>query len=625
MPGVTLSMCLKMNRDTFVYPQNNGGVYLRNNITSIQMEGNTIEQWLEKLIPMLDGNRSLEEITDGLPDPYKEQVFKIAEVLYTNGFVRDTSQDLPHQLSTAVLEKYASQIEFIDHLSHSGAHRFQNYRESKIAVIGCGPLLYSLTQSLIQSGVPAFTILHTNLKQSEIKKLQDFIKTATTRNPETNITLAPLKPDTCLNDLKNFDYVLYGHENEDSEQLSMIQNICSSQSKSFLPVTLRNNQAFVGPFIISDSAACWRSAFLRLRNRDNSENSASSSSSTVSMLLANVAVFELFKKITGVEENHENAIYHLNVKTLEGSWHHVSPHPLVNKKMKVEHMDNPLSFLKESANRELDLHSLFYQITSSETGIFHIFEEQDLIQLPLSQCKVKVADPFGESTPTIITCSGRTHEDARLEAGLSGIETYVKRLFQETPEAMNVGTGRTAAEGLSRALQNRLQEIFMQSQNNYQVTAKIDLSSIKDSYSLFMIQSLSTLGDEVTLYLGGKVRGFPVVWVKQNEKFYGSVGLNEKLALQYALQGVLMHRQNNENVSSMNCVIASTILPHSRLKAINLPEPEEVPPIETLISALETLKNNKTNVKFYTLSAESILNDNTSGLFGITLSSEVQS
>ncbi len=624
MPGVTLSMRLKMNRDTFVYPQNNGGVYLRNNITSIQMEGNTIDQWLEKLMPMLDGSRSLEDITDGLPDPYKEQVIKITEVLYTNGFVRDTSQDLPHQLSYAVLEKYSSLIEFIDHLSHSGAHRFQNYRESKIAVIGFGPLLSSLAQSLLQSGLPAFTILHNNVQQSEMKKLQSHIKSETSTDPETSITFLPFNIDTCINDLANFDYVVYGNEDNNPEQLLMIQNICSNQSKSFLPVTLHDDQAFVGPFVSSDSAACWKTASLRIGKPDNEKN-RTTSSSTASNLLANIAVFMLFKKITGVQENHENSIYYLNVETLEGSWHPVSPHPLVNKKMKIEKIDDPLLFLKKSTNRELDLHSLFYQITSSQTGIFQKFEEEDLTQLPLSQCKVKVADPFGENQPTIIISSGRTHEDARLEAGLAGIETYVERLFQQSPEAMTIGTGRSAAEGMCRALQNRLQEITMKSHDKIQVFAKVNLHSIKDSYSMFLIQALSTLGDEINLFLGKQVHGFPVVWVQQNKKCFGCVSLDENRALQNALQGALLYQQNKEKATSKNCIIASSIIPNSGLKVINFPEQKEVPPIETLTSALETLSNCKCSAQFYTLRAESILNENTSGLFGITLSSEVQS
>lgn len=624
MPGVTLSMCLKINRDTFVYPQNNGGVYLRNNVTSIQMDGDTIEQWLQKLIPMLDGNRSMKQITDGLPDPYKEQVFKIAEVLYKNGFVRDTSQDFPHQLPPALLEKFASQIEFIDHLSHSGAHRFQKYRESKVALIGCGSLLTSLTASLLQSGLPAFTIFHKASNQNETKKLQELIKTAKKQEPESSITLLPFNENSCTEDLANVDYILYANGDENRDDLLMVQNICMEQSKSFLPVTLQNNQAFVGPFVVSDSAACWKTASLRL-GKNSIEGNKSIPSQTAPSLLANIAVFMLFKKITGVQENPENAIYQLKMETLEGSWHSVSPHPLVNKKMKFDQINEPLLFLKDSPSQELDLHSLFYQITSRETGLFRLFEEENLTQLPLSQCQVKVADPFGESEPEVITASGRTHEDARLEAGLSGIETYLEKLFHNSLDEMSVGTGRSAAEGMCRALQNKLQEIFMKSHNKLQVSAEIDPSSIQDSYSTFLIQVLSTLGDEIKLFLGKKVYGFPVVWVQQDGKCFGSIGLDENRALQNALQGALMYRQNKEKASSKKCIMSSTIIPTSGLQTITLSKTKEVPLTETLTSALQTIKNNNCIVKFYTLHAESILNENTSGLFGITLSSEVQS
>jgi putative thiazole-containing bacteriocin maturation protein len=624
MSGVTLSMCLKINRDTFVYPQNNGGVYLRNNVTSIQMDGNTIEQWLQKLIPMLDGNRSMEEITDGLPDAYKEQVFKIAEVLYKNGFVRDTSQDLPHQLPPALLEKYASQIEFIDHLSHSGAHRFQNYRDSKVALIGGGPLITSLTASLLQSGLPAFTIFHDTVNQAETKLLQEQIKAAKKHEPEPSITFLPFNENNCKEDLSNVNYVLYANEDENRDDLLLVQNICREQSISFLPITLQNNQAFIGPFVLSDSAACWKTASLRL-GKKSSEVNKSISSRTASSLLANVAVFMLFKKITGVQENSENSIYQLNVETLEGNWHPVSPHPFINKKMKADQIDDPLLFLKDSPNQELDLHSLFYQITSRETGLFRLFEEENLSQLPLSQCKVKVADPYGESEPELLIASGRTHEDARLEAGLAGLETYVKKLFHHSPHNMSVGTGRSAVEGMCRALQNKLQEIFMKSTNKMQLSAEIDPRSIQDSYSTFLIGALSTLSDEIKLFLGKKVYGFPVVWVQQHGKCFGSIGLDENRALQNALQGALMDRQNNEEISCKKCIKSSATILTTGLQTVTLSETKEVPLTETLASALQTLKSNNCNATFYTLHAEPILNENTSGMFGITLSSEVQS
>ncbi|OYD56090.1 bacteriocin maturation protein, partial [Fictibacillus aquaticus] len=161
MQRVHPAMRLKVNRDTFIYPEASKGVYLRNNIKSIRMEGSTIERWLQKLFPMLDGTQTLEYVTNGLPDSFKEQVYKIVQVLYENGFVRDVSEDLPHQLPDHILNKYASQIEYINHIKGSGGYRFQMYRQTKVAVMGSGTLLLSFVLALIESGLTAFSIVQT--------------------------------------------------------------------------------------------------------------------------------------------------------------------------------------------------------------------------------------------------------------------------------------------------------------------------------------------------------------------------------------------------------------------------------------------------------------------------------
>ena len=119
---------LKVNKDTFFLPDSNGGVYFRNNSSSFRMDGDGIYDWIEKLMPMFNGNHSLAEITDGLPLPYQNRVFEIGEILYENGFIRDVSQDAPHELNSALLDRYASQIEFLEADSHSGALKFETYR-----------------------------------------------------------------------------------------------------------------------------------------------------------------------------------------------------------------------------------------------------------------------------------------------------------------------------------------------------------------------------------------------------------------------------------------------------------------------------------------------------------------
>jgi putative thiazole-containing bacteriocin maturation protein len=611
MNKVNPSMCLKVKKDLFIYPEHNKGVYLRNNVTSVRIEGSTIEKWLEKLIPMLDGSLTLGEVTNGLPEPYKEQVYKITDVLFDNGFVRDVSQDLPHQLSESILTKYASQIEYINYLKDSGEYRFQKYRETKVAVLSSGSLLYSLVQSLIDSGLPAFSIFAT--QETDEKRLHKMIAKAKAADPDTLISITQLEKNS--ENLQPFDYIIYGSEGNDLNELRAIQEFCKKQGKTFLPVTIEKNAAFVGPLVTAESNACWESAYRRLHQ--TKETISSSASSTAVSMLANVAVFELFKTITGVQESKKDSlIYRLNLETLEGSWHPVIPHPQVTGNTKALPIPDPMLHMLDTNHPQKNFQSLFYQITSRETGIFHTWEEEDLLQLPLSQCKVTVADPRTE-----IVCSGLTHDEARTEAGLSGIETYVKGLYRDASPSLTAGAGKTAVEGMCRALQNSLHEALSKTKE-YAASSKLDVSSIHDERCRFLIKSLFAYCPGTKVYSGVKVFGFPVVWVHASDHWYGSAGLNIKMALERALKTALIDTQNNENLFNPYGVRVNSIPCETQLQVISL---DEQSLHETFASALQTLEKNNVRALFFLLQAETILNEHTAGIFGVTLSEEEQS
>lgn len=102
------------------------------------MEGGTIDQWIEKLIPVFNGEHTMHDLTDGLPEQHRNHVYEIAKVLYANGYVQDVSQDRPHQPQESIVKKYDSQIEFLDSFDGSGAYRFQLYRQSSVLVVGTG-------------------------------------------------------------------------------------------------------------------------------------------------------------------------------------------------------------------------------------------------------------------------------------------------------------------------------------------------------------------------------------------------------------------------------------------------------------------------------------------------------
>ena len=178
MTNLTSSSRLKAKRDTFFIPDPKGGVYFRNNLNSFRLEGQTIYQWIEKLLPMFNGEQTLGALTEGLSAPYRDRVYEIAETLYKNGFVRDVSKDLPHQLRRPVLEKYASQIEFIENFTESGAYHFQEYRQAKVLAVGSGPILVSLVSALLESGLPKLNVLVTGTVPTNRLRLHELIQNA---------------------------------------------------------------------------------------------------------------------------------------------------------------------------------------------------------------------------------------------------------------------------------------------------------------------------------------------------------------------------------------------------------------------------------------------------------------
>jgi putative thiazole-containing bacteriocin maturation protein len=637
MQKLNPSARLKMNRDTFfiIYPEE--GVYFRNNLKSLRMEGGAIDQWIERLIPIFDGTNTLEYLSNGLQESHKNRLYEIAQVLYENGFARDTSQNLPHNLPKFILNKYASQIEFLDNIGGSGGYRFQTYRQTKVLVIGSGSLLVSLVLSLIKSGLPSFSIMITDLQKTDQQRIKEIVSEARKSEPEIEITILESNKNSWRKILRPFDLILYGINETDFDQIRLLQTMCKEEMKTLLPVTILKEIAFVGPFVHSESEGCWESAYRRLHERNSGENNLSDSfSPTAGALLANMMVFELFKKTTGLLDiKKENPIYLLNLEKLEGSWHIFSPHPLVTGRAYAEPVKDVLSLLGKPKSIQGNIHSLFNKLTSKETGIFHLFEETDLIQLPLSQCKIQVIDPLSEGPARLypeIVCSGLTHEGARREAGLVGIEAYMRGFMNSSilenhrlnkSESWGFGTGETTTEGLCRALQNWLDQEFIKQVNNKEINVlKLKLGQIEDEKCQYFLQTLNTMSTKLEIYLGSEVFGFPVIWVLSNGIWYGSPGLNQTTALQRSLQFAIMNLQNKESYrTSYGLALTSVNLQNNLPQNISIPS-VEIQQSKIFLSALQLLKQHKRQVHIFNLNLEGIFREGVAGLYGLVVREE---
>jgi putative thiazole-containing bacteriocin maturation protein len=634
-------MRLKVKRDTFFLPDPNSGVYFRNNVSSFHMKGSMIDQWINKLMPMFNGEYTLGNLTHGLPGQYRDRVYEIAEVLYKNGFVRDVSQDRPHQLEDQVIKKYASQIEFLENFGDSGAYRFQAYRQAKVLAIGSGPFLVSLVSSLVESGLPKFHVLITDSVPTNRMRLEELVVHARKTDPGAAVEEVILKKEgesSWREIVKSFDSILYVSQEGNVEELRALHRICREEKKLLLPAIFLHQVGLAGPLVHPDSEGCWESAWRSIHESVfGKDEQLQSFTSTAGAMLANVIVFELFKNVTGVTESEQrNQFFLLDPDTLEGNWHDFMPHPLVTGRITAEWIRDLDLGLKQSSGKEELGGLLLYlsHLTSAESGIFHILEEEDLKQLPLAQCRVQAVDPLSvgpaELLPGIV-CTELTHEKARKEAGLSGIEAYVSQMADviiaalpllrqkvESGENVGVGAGETIAEGVCRGLQKCLTaELSKQLVDQKNVVSRVQLSDVEDERCRYYLQALTTMQGAPVIGLGKEVSGFPVVWVGTNDRWYGSVDLNTTMALQKALQQALM---DGKNQSAQALPDALVFVAEKAPQSLVIRTSEEIS--EVLQSAMQVLKRNRKRILVFELELEPFLKKELVGVYGTLLREE---
>lgn len=644
------SMRLKMKGDTFFLPDSNGGVYFRNNTGSFRMEGDMVDQWIEKLMPMLSGDYSMSELTDGLPEPYRVRVYEIAEVLLNNGFVRDSSQDLPHDLPEAVERKFAAQIEFLDSLGGSGAHRFQTYRQANPIVVGSGPIFVSFVAALLESGLPRFRMLITNRATTDRQRISEL--TTAARLTDSEIEVEEIFPS---NDgfldwqevVQLADSVLYVAQGDDPRELRALHAACKDAKKLLLPAIYLPQLGIAGPLVHPDSDACFESAWRRIhRTALGDADRPTAVSTTPEAMLANVLVFEWFKTVTGTASELNGKLFLLNPETLVGEWHSLLPHPLVTGLRQAEPTDpfdlpiDPCTERQESDR----LFSYFYRLTSTETGILHLWEEGDSKQLPLSQCRVQAVDPLTEGPAELlpqIVCSGMTHHEARKEAGLAGIEAYVSRMtgvlkaspthpdsaspIESQPhEYVGIGAGETVAEAVLRGLRKCLfEELKSRSESSMPSVNPIKLSEVEDEYCRYCLRTLTTMQDTPVIGLGQEAAGFPVIWVGMNGYWYGGVGVNRTMALREALRQALMKIQNDPaDIQGQILERSSVMVEDALAQSLTIPSFDESEYGMMMQSVRQILQWNRKRIAVVDLSIEPFMKEELAGVFGVSLREE---
>jgi len=273
-------------------------------------------------------------------------------------------------------------------------------------------------------------------------------------------------------------------------------------------------------------------------------------------LLANVLAANLSASL-GAEADPaaKDRCFVLDMEKLEGTYLSLWPGSPEEIEITTEPVHRLSRYLSENRGPRLnpdEWHSLFSGLTGPRSGILRIWDEGDLVQLPLSQCRVQTVDPLSDRSsgllPSLVR-SGATHREARMDAGLAGIEAYASRLsLHASPplaDPVAVGAGTTADEAVYRGLLACLaRERSNRDGNRRPIVRPASIARMEDSRCRYYWRALTTMQGIPAVGRGEDLLGFPVVWVGVGETWHAGVNLNLALALRTALQLALLRVQN---------------------------------------------------------------------------------
>lgn len=598
-------MRLKVKTDTFFLPAPDGSVYFRNNVSSFRMDGTSVLSWLEQLLPAFDGEQSIDTLTDGLPAPYRDRVYEIADILYNNGFLRDVSSDKAHGLSESVLETYQTQIAFLDNLEGSGAYRFETYRKSTVLIVGGGSLLSPLIHALLESGLSAVHVVAADALPGAVGAR---------------------------------DAVLYVCDTGDLDALRRVETVCRGAQALFFCAIAVGPIGLVLPVVTPQSGAgvafdrVWRRLHSSLWEQDLS---ISGFTDTAAAVLSNVLVFELFKVVTGVDRGSRPRIYVLNGETLAGTWYDVIPAAETSATLVAGRVENWRDRLMNDAGSVENLAeslSRFAELTSPVTGVFHIWDEGELLQIPFARCRVQPIDPLSPGPADLLperTTAALTHDEARREAGLIGIETYVGRLLVaevDKSQGIGVGAGLTFAEAVGRGLlQTLTHELSRVVQKRPVVVRRVALGEVEDELCQFCLRSLQAVDSVPVIWRGDDILSIPVVWAEHRGRFVGAVGFTTTMALRQVLTHVLLCESRDTTMATQsegNLVVAKST--DEVVQADASAAVLEVPPwcgftTTELTLTLDALQKHGADVEVVDWAVEPFLQEVVAAVVGVTI------
>lgn len=444
MLAVTMRPKLKTGVYSIPVPE---GVYLRGNSGHLMLKGQSLYTLLDHLIPFLNGNATIEELTNGLDIKRKGMVTHLLEKLFAHQFLTDAAQDQVDTLPQRVREIYAANLAFIESFQAPVAACFEDFCQKRLLLLGSGRGLTSLVQASLRCGVRRISVVVAPEDEASSGSHQDVSDSiadcdASEQTVQLMDALAWGNQAEVRNLIQGYDAVLHIADRPMVARAQLLNRLCVEEQKTFLQAIIIGDQARIGPLVCAEAEGCWECAWRRLQaNLINSSAQLSlyafhdQPQAPVSRFLvtpemtmiANRLIFALFKYFTQTGSTEATGyVSILDLETGLSESHAFLPHPHCQA---CQHPVAPTAadFLKQiqqlQRQRPLDRDSFLERLTGAvvdpRLGLFTTLEGDNFIQMPLAIAQARLSDPMLQKKhPEILTV-------ATVQRDAKDIELYI--------------------------------------------------------------------------------------------------------------------------------------------------------------------------------------------------------
>jgi SagB-type dehydrogenase family enzyme len=250
----------RFSEDYLLVPMGEAGLLIIGAEKPELFRGKAAEKLLPRLLPLLNGTRTCEELHAFFPQLKLQIIRDTISLLFFRGLLEEGETDEDHAaFSDAERTRYSEQLQFfgrytdVSRASHNRYGTQQRLKEARVLIVAASSESADIAAGLAENGVGRLSILPApNYEPMAYDQLQS-------RNPFCEI--AVFNPQLPLSEaLDDHTFVLAIGQQDDREQWGFLDQLCKERGISWLRAVIGGRAVEVGPLFTGGEGACYQCA-----------------------------------------------------------------------------------------------------------------------------------------------------------------------------------------------------------------------------------------------------------------------------------------------------------------------------------------------------------------------------